>query len=244
MPECRIGCSGWEYPHWRGTFYPMDMPRPSWFLHYARVFDTVEVNNTFYRLPEAETFARWGERAPSRFLFAIKASRYLTHVKRLADAQDPLERLLGRAAPLGDHLGPVLYQLPPRWRCDIGRLRDFVSALPGGYLHAIEFRDPSWYDKGVFDLLDREGTTVCLHDKPGTGVWDLRVGSFTYARFHGGTRDGGYTQRSIDDASETFARDLLDRRPVYVYFNNDIGGHAIRDALSLREALASRMAPQ
>jgi uncharacterized protein YecE (DUF72 family) len=164
-------------------------------------------------------------------------------VKRLSDAREPLERILGRAAPLGEHLGPVLYQLPPKWRQDLGRLRDFVATLPRGYLHAIEFRDQSWYDKAVFDLLDRDGTTVCLHDTPESGIWDLRVGSFTYARFHGGTRDGGYTSGAILEASELFARDLLDRRPVYAYFNNDVGGHAIRDASSLRDALGLRVSP-
>src|SRR3954453_8827630 len=153
----RIGCSGWEYKHWRGDFYALDIPRSRWFEHYAATFDTVEINNTFYRLPEERTFAAWAARAPARFLFAVKDSRFLTHMKKLKDPEEPLERLFSRMAPLARHLGPVLYQLPPGWKLDRGRLEHFLQVLPPRVRHVIEFRDPSWYAAGVADLLDRYG---------------------------------------------------------------------------------------
>ncbi|HEX6473837.1 MAG TPA: DUF72 domain-containing protein, partial [Candidatus Limnocylindria bacterium] len=141
----RIGCSGWQYRHWRGRFYPRGVPTDRWLEHYAAIFDTVELNNSFYRLPQADTFAAWARRTPDGFLFAVKASRYLTHLKRLRDPREPLDRLWSRAERLGDRLGPMLYQLPPRWHRDLDRLERFSAALPSRRRQAIEFRDPSWY---------------------------------------------------------------------------------------------------
>src|SRR4051812_44073724 len=129
---CRVGCSGWQYKHWRGDFYPATLPQSRWFEHYAERFDTVEVNNTFYRLPERATFASWAARAPSGFEFAVKASRFLTHMKKLKDPEEPLDRLFSRMDALGPHLGPVLYQLPPGWKVDYDRFRHFLGVLPRG----------------------------------------------------------------------------------------------------------------
>jgi uncharacterized protein YecE (DUF72 family) len=128
--QVRIGTSGWIYKHWRGVFYPERLPAREWFAFYARSFDTVEINNTFYRLPSPAAFAAWHDQAPPGFVYAVKASRYLTHMKKLKDPADALERILGRARLLGPYLGPVLYQLPPHWRCDLDRLREFLAALP------------------------------------------------------------------------------------------------------------------
>ena len=150
MEPIRIGCSGWQYKHWRGDFYPAELPQSRWFAHYALTFDTVEINNSFYRLPEAETFDKWREQAPRAFLYAVKASRFLTHMKKLKDPEEPIERFFDRASHLGRHLGPVLYQLPPNWTLNLERFEHFLQALPRRYDHVIEFREPSWYDDRVF----------------------------------------------------------------------------------------------
>lgn len=157
----RIGCSGWEYKHWRGDFYPAEIPKAKWFEHYAARFDTVEINNSFYRLPETATFARWGARAPMRFLYAVKASRFLTHMKKLKDPEEPVERLFGRMRALGKHLGPVLYQLPPNFKLDRDRLEHFLQIIPTDVPQAIEFRDASWYTDEVSALLEKFRVARC-----------------------------------------------------------------------------------
>jgi uncharacterized protein YecE (DUF72 family) len=232
----RVGCSGWQYKHWRGEFYPPDLPQTQWFEYYAARFDTVEINNSFYRLPERSTFISWARRAPVRFVFAVKASRFLTHRKKLKDPEEPIDRLFTRMRGLGPHLGPVLYQLPPNFRADIERLRAFVALLPRDARHVIEFRDPGWYTAEVFTVLERAGVALCLHDMPGSATGLMRVGPFVYARFHGsGARYGGGYPR---DRLESWATWLDDQRcagaDVYAYFNNDMGGHAPRDAVTLR----------
>ncbi|HEY8550770.1 MAG TPA: DUF72 domain-containing protein [Vicinamibacterales bacterium] len=239
QPEVRIGCSGWQYRHWRGDFYPADLPTSRWLEHYASRFDTVEINNSFYRLPEAETFASWRERTPARFLFAVKASRYLTHMRKLKDPGEALERLLSRARALGPRLGPLLYQLPPGWRSDPGRLKAFLDELPRGHRHAIEFRDPSWYSRENLDALDRQHVTLCLHDMAGSASERLRVGGFVYVRFHGSSAKygGAYPESVLRDWAGWLAGEREAGRPVFAYFNNDVGGHAPRDALTLRSLL-------
>ena len=167
-----IGCSGWQYRHWRGTFYPPELPQTRWFAHYALQFDTVEINSSFYRLPEASTFATWREQAPPHFVYSVKASRFLTHMRKLKDPRDPLARFFDRARHLGPHLGPVLYQLPPHWPLDLDRLRGLPPRRCGACgriaMHVVEFRDPSWYDDRVLALLDSIRVTLCLHDMPGS----------------------------------------------------------------------------
>ena len=232
----RIGCSGWQYKHWRGDFYPADLPQNRWFEHYARVFDTVEINNSFYRLPEAETFASWANRAPMRFVFAVKASRFLTHMKKLKDPEEPIERLFSRMRALGRHLGPVLYQLPPGWKLDFARLEHFLQALPRGIRHVIEFREPSWYADEVLRLLERRRVALCLHDMPGSATGRERVGPFVYVRFHGATGKygGSYPDDRLRSWAEWLAAERRTGADVYAYFNNDVGGHAPRNALTLR----------
>ena len=188
-PVLRVGCSGWQYRHWRGEFYPDAVPASRWLEYYASHFDTVEINNSFYRLPTAATFATWRERVPPGFVYAVKASRYITHLKKLQDPVDPLERLFSRAVKLRRTLGPVLYQLPPSWPLNLGRLRKFLAALPKRRRHAVEFRDPSWYVEEVFESLPRtsrrtvparhgrlvdraeDGWTICLRPIP----WAVEV---------------------------------------------------------------------
>jgi uncharacterized protein YecE (DUF72 family) len=234
-----VGCSGWEYKHWRGDFYPAEVPRARWFEHYAAAFDTVEVNNTFYRLPEETTFASWAARAPAGFTYAVKASRFLTHMKKLKDPAEPLDRLFNRMVPLGSHLGPVLYQLPPGWKPDRGRLENFLQALPRGHRHVIEFRDPSWYADDVMEMLERKQVSLCLHDMRGSATGRERVGPFVYVRFHGATGQisGGYSGEHLEDWAAWFQTARAAGTDVYAYFNNDVGGHAPRNALTLKRVL-------
>lgn len=197
-PRARVGCSGWQYKHWRGVFYPAELPASRWFEYYASQLDTVEINNTFYRLPEASTFAAWRKEAPRGFLYAVKASRFLTHMKKLKEPTEPLRRLFQRARRLQRTLGPVLYQLPPRWPVNLERLSAFVRALPKGRQHVLEFREPSWYNDEVFALLERAGVTVCLHDMAGSQTGKMAIGALVYVRFHGPTKyTGRYDERVL-----------------------------------------------
>jgi uncharacterized protein YecE (DUF72 family) len=235
----RIGCSGWQYKHWKGDFYPADLDEAGWLDWYARTFDSVELNNSFYRLPELSTFAGWQDRTPPRFLFAVKASRYLTHLKKLTDPEEPVRRFFERATGLGGKLGPVLYQLPPRWPANVERLRVFVRCLPQQHRHVVEFRDPSWYAPEVRAVLEASGVALCLHDMHGSATPMQRPGPFVYVRFHGTTRYGG---RYGDDDLRRWADWLRTEHErgcdVFAYFNNDVGGHAPRDALRLRHLVA------
>jgi uncharacterized protein YecE (DUF72 family) len=233
--RARIGCSGWQYKHWRNDFYPAGLPQTRWFEYYASQFDTVEINNTFYRLPETRTFTEWKASAPGHFLYAIKASRFLTHMKKLKEPAEPLARLFSRVRALGPTLGPVLYQLPPHWAVDVARLTTFLRALPKHRRHAIEFRDPSWYRDEVYALLTRYGVALCLHDMAGSSTERIAIGPFVYVRFHGPKKySGRYEDRALDGWGTWLASQLREGRPVYAYFNNDSGGHAPRDARRLR----------
>jgi uncharacterized protein YecE (DUF72 family) len=243
LNRIRIGCSGWQYRHWRGDFYPADLPTTRWFEHYAKTFDTVEINNSFYRWPAPETFAKWRTQAPAGFIYAVKASRFLTHMKKLKDPEEPLARTLKNAAELGRRLGPLLYQLPPRWGLDFDRLETFVRALPRRRLHAVEFRDPSWYVEPVFTLLQKYKVALCLHDMHGSATGRMAGGPFIYARFHFGTQKygGRYDDRRLDEWADWLAARAIDGLPIYAYFNNDTGGHAPRDAVRLRERIFKRL---
>ena len=231
----RVGCSGWQYKHWRNDFYPAELPASRWLEHYASAFDTVEINNSFYRLPEPHSFASWRERVPPHFLFAVKVSRYLTHRKKLKEPEAPVDLFVSRATHLGSALGPLLYQLPPRWTLNLERLEAFLRVLPPALTHVVEFRDPTWYVDGVFEALAAHGVSLCLHDMEGSATGLRRVGPVVYLRFHGPARyQGAYSSERLA-ATAGWCRDRLAKgTPVYAYFNNDIGGHATRDAVRFR----------
>jgi uncharacterized protein YecE (DUF72 family) len=247
-PALRIGCSGWNYKHWRGSFYAPELPVREWFTHYSSVFDTVEINNTFYRLPEPATFAAWRERAPENFLYAIKASRFITHLKRLREPEEPVARLFERACELQGHLGPVLYQLPESFHCDLTRLDDFLALLPRtlGELngtpadhvirHVFEFRHPSWYTDDTQALLRAHGVVMCLHDKAGSAIFEPLDTPFLYVRFHGpgGRYFGRYDLRRLEHWAATLAEQWRAGRDVFAYFNNDPEGMAVINAQELR----------
>ena len=237
--KARVGCSGWQYKHWRGDFYPASLPVSRWFGHYALTFDTVEINNSFYRLPNAATFEKWRDQAPPHFLYAVKASRFLTHMKKLKDPDDPLARFFDNASHLGSHLGPVLYQLPPDWPLNLERLARFLEALPRQYRHVVEFREPSWYDERVYALLRKHKVALCLHDMLGSASERIAVGPFIYVRFHFGTRryGGRYDDRRLETWAAWLSERAAEGLDVFAYFNNDTGGHAPRDAVRLRQRI-------
>jgi uncharacterized protein YecE (DUF72 family) len=223
--------------------YPPDLPSARWLSSYAGRFATVEVNNTFYRLPEESTFAAWRAQVPRGFRFAVKASRFITHVKRLRDPEEPLERLFTRLRPLGAALGPVLYQLPPRWCPDTDRLEMFLSALPARLPgtshrlhHVMEMRDSRGYEECVLELLVRHRVSLCVHDMPGSASPRLATGPIVYVRLHGSEQryGGTYPDVVLDDWAAWIRRMLAEGYDVYTYFNNDMHGHAVSDAERLR----------
>ncbi len=237
-----MGTSGWIYRHWRGVVYPPKLPVKDWLRYYSSEFETVEVNNSFYRLPSESVFAAWAEQVPAGFVFAVKASRYLTHMKKLKDPEGPLDKILGRARRLGPHLGPVLYQLPPHWHCDLPRLRHFLAALPDDLLHAVEFRDPSWYVDAVREALAEYHVGFCIHDLRGAPCPEWVTGPLVYLRFHGPTERayaGGYTRTHLRRWAKRIEAFRQSGRDVYVYFNNDDAGHAVADARTLRALLTA-----
>lgn len=233
----RVGTSGYQYLHWRGVLYPPGLPLRAWLPRYAAYFDTVELNATFYRLPSPAAADRWREAVPGGFRFAVKGSRYLTHLKRLRDAGDGLRRFFQPIAHLGPTLGPILWQLPPQLAPDLDRLDAFLSRLPPGR-HAVEFRDPAWYGEETCALLDQHGAAFCEHDRVNRRP-PRHTGGFRYVRFHGTT--GQYHGRYGPAAARRWAGDLLDWKltgaDAFVYYNNDLGGAAVRDALDLLAAL-------
>jgi len=236
----RVGTSGWIYRHWRGVFYPERLPVKSWFEFYCRHFDTVEINNTFYRLPAAAAFKAWRQQAPPGFVYALKASRFLTHMKKLKDPAEPLERFLSRAREVGEHLGPLLYQLPPHWRADAERLRQFVRLLPRDLEHVFEFRDRSWYNDEVRAVLAAARVGFCIHDMRGAPCPDWVTGPISYVRFHGPTETayaGSYSRGQLEAWAERIESVRDAGHDVYVYFNNDWGGHAVTNARQLKGML-------
>lgn len=235
----RVGCSGWQYRHWRGGFYPATLSQACWLEHYATRFDTVEINSSFYRLPSSTAFASWRARRPAGFVYAVKASRFLTHMKKLKDPEDPLALFFSHADALGRALGPVLYQLPPNWPVNLERLERFLAALPGGRRHVMEYREPSWYCPAVLERLASHGVALCLHDMAGSESGVRRVGPFAYVRFHGLSRyAGSYGDEVLKGWADWLSGELHSGRDVYAYFNNDLGGHAPRDAVRLREMIS------
>jgi uncharacterized protein YecE (DUF72 family) len=236
----RVGTSGWQYDDWKERFYPEGLPRSAWLRWFAERFSTVEVNNTFYRLPGRSTFERWRQETPDAFLMAVKASRYLSHLRRLREPEEPVRRILDAAEGLGPRLGPILFQLPPRFPADPSRLADVLQLLPPGVRAAFEFRDPSWHSEEIRGMLGEAGAALVLADRPGWRLPDRIVGDWAYVRFHQGRRmAAGYPRTKLRRWADRLAE--LDVRDGYVYFNNDGGGAAIRDAIAFRELLGERM---
>ena len=230
----RVGTSGWQYRHWRGRFYPLGVPTGRWLEHYAARFATVEVNNTFYRLPAASTFEQWAARVPDDFVVAVKASRYLTHIRRLRDPVDPVNLLLERARLLGSRLGPVLVQLPPDMPVATDRLDETLRAFAGRVRVAVEPRHTSWWCDEVRGVLTEHGAALCLADRasrPITPLW--RTADWTYLRFHHGTGTPRpcYGERALASWAARIQDQWGGTADGYVYFNNDPEGCAVRDCV-------------
>ncbi len=235
----RIGCSGWNYKHWRGVVYPRGLPERRWLDHYATLFDTVEINTTFYRLPAASAVAGWVEHTPSGFVFAAKASRFLTHMKRLTDMERGTRRFYERIEPLvrSPKLGPVLWQLPPNFHRNDERLAEALAELPPGR-HAFEFRHSSWFAPEIYELLRQNGVALVIADRPDVRGFQTRerTADFIFLRFHHGGGDGNYSHRQLGSWArriEEWGREC----DVYAYFNNDWAGYAVENGLWLKNRL-------
>ncbi len=237
----RIGCSGWSYKDWRGVVYPADAPARTWFTHYSAMFDTVEINNTFYRLPDASTVDAWAAQAPEGFCYASKVGQFGSHRKKLRDPATWLALHLERIERLGPYGGPNLLQLPPRWGRDVARLDGFLAVAPRSIRWAVELRDPSWLHEDVYAVLEEHGAALCLHDLLADHPWRLTT-DWTYVRFHGphalrNPYHGAYGGRRLRPVADRIERWTADGVDVFAYFNNDWHGNAVRDALWLRDHL-------
>jgi uncharacterized protein YecE (DUF72 family) len=243
VKPAHVGCSGWNYRHWRERVYPKGLPANRWLEHYARLFDTVEVNTTFYRLPNRSAVEGWAAQTPPGFVFAVKASRYLTHVRRLSDLATGIERFYDRIEPLVEarKLGPVLWQLPPTFRRDDERLEAALAALPPGR-HCFEFRHESWFVPEVYDLLRRRNAALVIGDTPNRPfqVHELTA-DWTFVRFHYGSRgrNGNYSERELSEWADRIGR-WRRKAEVYAYFNNDWNAYAVRNGLTLKRLLEAR----
>jgi uncharacterized protein YecE (DUF72 family) len=234
-----VGTSGWQYDSWRGSFYPRDLQKRAWLAHYATRFPSVEVNNSFYQLPKEETFDRWRTEVPESFRFAVKASRYITHIRRLRDCREAVELFWSRASRLGGALGPVLFQLPPNFKADARLLGEFLRVLPGGMRAAFEFRHDSWRRDDVYRVLDGAGAAWVLADRPGWRVTTIVTGRWSYVRFHQGRRTHpGYVRSKLRTWADRIGG--MEARDVYVFFNNDPLAAAPADAATIAELLADR----
>jgi uncharacterized protein YecE (DUF72 family) len=244
MMPVLVGTSGWQYRHWRGAFYPEGVPQRRWLEYYAGRFATVENNGTFYRLPAREVFEQWQARTPDGFVMAVKASRYLSHIRRLRDPAEPVRRMLGAFAGLKDRLGPVLIQLPPGMKADPVLLDQALSQFPPDVRVAFEPRDVSWWSDRTHEVLAAHGAALCWADRAGEAVTPLwRTTNWGYLRFHEGTADPWprYADHALRDWAERVGRAWPGTAPVYAYFNNDQSGAAVVDAAAFaRLAGASR----
>jgi len=225
-----IGTSGWAYPHWRERFYPAKLPAREHLPFYASHFITVELNNSFYRQPAREQFQAWARQVPAGFRFAVKASRYISHIRRLAVEPASVERVVDAARGLGDRLGPILFQFPPQWECDLPRLQAFLPLLPARERYAFEFRHASWLTEAVCDLLRAHRSALCIPDHPDMPQRLELTTDFAYIRMHTGEQGPGYSQAELARWAERIDAWRRQGIEIYLYFNNDAEACAVRDA--------------
>ena len=235
--RCYIGTSGWHYDHWREKFYPKGLAKSKWLGFYSEHFSTVELNNSFYHLPSEKAFINWKDSSPPEFVFSVKVSRFITHIKRLRNTAEPIANFMARARLLEGKLGPLLYQLPQNMKHDDQKLEDFLRILPEDAHHVFEFRHNSWFDDRVFDLLRRYHVGFCIYDMPGFSTPVMATSDFAYIRFHGSRSlyGGCYSDKELEGWAQKIIE--LGVRVVYAYFNNDAEGFAIKNALMLKHFL-------
>ena len=233
--DCHIGTSGWHYNDWLGPFYPDDIHAKDFLTFYADHFKTVEINNSFYHLPKRETFEQWRVEGGKGFLFAVKASRYITHMKKLKDPEEGLSNFLDAADGLGKSLGPVLFQLPPRWHVNTERLNNFLEKLPKDLRCAFEFRDETWFDEKVYKLLAEFNAAFCIYDLGGRESPEKLTADYVYVRLHGpgGKYEGNYSVQKLKSWGKKFDKWMADGKDVYCYFDNDQKGYAVKNAITL-----------
>jgi uncharacterized protein YecE (DUF72 family) len=243
----RIGTSGWHYKHWIGRYYPENIKPPEMLDYYTRDFDTVELNNTFYHLPKETSFDSWRASVPSNFLFAVKGSRFLTHMIKLKDADRGISNFLPRAQRLGRKLGPILWQLPPKWNVNVERLEEFLSKLPRGGRYAFELRNATWMTDRVYEVLRKHNAAFCIYELAGYQSPIELTAKWTYVRLHGPTQfkyQGSYSDAQLSKWAqriEDWTRNL-DR--VYVYFDNDDSAYAVNNALTLKRLVSASSRPR
>jgi uncharacterized protein YecE (DUF72 family) len=235
--KIHIGTSGWSYDHWKGPFYQDNTAGEDMLAFYAENFRTVEVNNTFYRLPSTDTLKKWKDTVPDDFLFSVKASRYITHRKKLKDPAESIEKFFEQIEVLDDKLGPILFQLPPRWHKNKDRLSEFIDALPSEYRYVFEFRDPTWFSNDIIDLLSQTNCAFCIYDLEGEQTPEHVTTDFIYIRLHGpGAKyQGSYSKDLLEKWSNKFDRWTGEDKEIFCYFNNDYEGHAPNNANILQK---------
>ena len=243
MPaSIHIGTSGWHYPHWKHRFYPGDLPSSAWLGYYARRLDSVEINSTFYRLPEESTVEKWRQQATAGFTFSVKAPRAITHHKKLKQCGPLTAEFLERLSPLDDKLGVVLFQLPPRWHCNTGRLEAFLGNLPPGPDYAFEFRDPSWHNEEVYTLLREANAAFCLYELGDTETPLVTTAGFVYVRLHGpaGPYAGSYAPAAVRRWARRLRRWQGEGKECWLFFDNDQNAHAVKNALALQREMGTK----
>lgn len=236
-----IGTSGWSYHHWRGNFYPKELPNERWLEHYTKHFQSVEVNHSFYQLPEKKILQYWYDSTPTNFVFTIKASRYITHMKKLKDPTKSVDTLLERIAVLKDKLGPILFQLPPRFHFNKQRLASFLHGLSNEFRYAFEFRDQSWHTTEAYDLLSRHKAAFCIYELASYQSPKEITSDFVYIRLHGpnGAYQGDYDTPTLSGWAGAVSSWSAQARDIFCYFDNDQAGYAAMNALSLQSMLQS-----
>jgi uncharacterized protein YecE (DUF72 family) len=237
-----IGTSGWHYKHWKGPFYPADLPASKMLRWYVERFDTVEINNSFYRLPAPTALEGWCRETPSNFCFAVKASRFITHNKKLRDPKQTVKKFMTVIEKLERRLGPILFQLPPSWRVNVERLEEFIAALPPAHRYAFEFRHESWNTPQVYDVLRRHNTGFCIYELAGFQSPLEITADFTYVRLHGpGNKyQGDYSRETLGTWARRIAEWQKNLRHIFVYFDNDQAGFAPKNALELKSLVAEK----
>ena len=240
LGKVRVGTSGWHYAHWRGLFYPADLPPAKMLRWYAERFGTVEINNSFYRLPTTDALKLWCKETPSNFCFAVKASRYITHNRKLLEPRETTKKFVLQIRKLGKRLGPILFQLPPTWKINLERLEDFLRALPRNRRYAVEFRNPTWNVAEVYETLRRHNTAYCIFELAGFQSPVEVTADFAYVRLHGpGNKyQGSYDKKQLDTWAKQIEAWRHEHKDVYIYFDNDQAGYAAQNALQLKQMLS------
>ena len=243
MGHIHIGTSGWHYKHWRGPFYPENLPQDKWLRYYFERLSSVEINNSFYRLPRAETVINWREQTPPNFVFAAKAWRLITHLKRLKDTQAALEAFFTCIENFQGKLGPILFQLPPHWNCNVERLHAFLDGLPKKHRYTFEFRNANWHLPEIYSMLEHHRATFCIYQLAGFTSPLISTADFVYVRLHGPAEkkyEGDYPIETLHAWAERARSWLRQGKEVYIYFDNDQAGYAVKNAITLQEMTVAK----